>query len=273
MNVPRLALNDGNSMPQLGYGVWQIPNDETETAVAHALEAGYRLIDTAAIYGNEEGVGRAIRASGLPREELFITTKLWNDRHGDAEAALDESLRRLGLDYLDLYLIHWPAPKYDNYLSAWKSLGNLKSSGKAKSVGVSNFMEKHLQVLFEETGTVPAVNQIELHPFFTQEDMRAFHARYGITTESWSPLGQGGALLDHPTIINLARKHERSPAQIVLRWHLDLGLVAIPKSATPRRIAENLAVFDFELDDEDRSAISALHTGNRLGAHPDNTDW
>jgi diketogulonate reductase-like aldo/keto reductase len=269
--VPEITLNNGVQMPQLGFGVWQLPDEETPQAVATALEAGYRSIDTAAIYQNEAGVGRAIAASGLPREELFITTKLWNHNHGyDATVrAFDGSLRNLGLDYLDLYLIHWPVPAADRYVETWRALEKLQADGRVRAIGVSNFQIPHLHRLFDETDTVPAVNQIELHPRLPQAALRAFDAEHGIVTEAWSPLARGGDLLADQEITALAEKHGRTPAQIVLRWHLQLGNVVIPKSATPARIRENIEVFDFELDRADLERIATLDDGTRIGPHPD----
>mgnify|MGYP001401415151 CR=1 FL=1 len=268
--VPLITLNNGVEMPQLGFGVWQVPPDETATAVGTALEAGYRSIDTAAIYGNEEGVGRAVAASGIPRDELFITTKVWNSDQGydSTLRALDTSLQKLGMDHVDLYLIHWPTPARDKYVDTYRAFEKILSEGRARSIGVSNFHPEHLQRLFDETSVVPAVNQIELHPYLQQQAVRAFHAEHGIATEAWSPLGQGKGLLSVPTLAALARKHDRSPAQIVLRWHLQLGNIVIPKSVTPSRIRENIDVFDFELDDEDMAAIAALNEDRRLGADP-----
>jgi 2,5-diketo-D-gluconate reductase A len=265
---PTLPLHDGRAIPQLGLGVWQIANDETEAVVRAALDVGYRAVDTATLYRTEEGVGRAVRAAPVPREELFVTTKLWQDRHGDAERAFDESLRRLGLDYVDLYLIHWPAPGQNRYVDAWKALVRIGASGRARSVGVSNFNRDHLERIIDATGVVPVVNQVELHPRFQQRALRAFHAERGIATESWSPLGQGEVLRD-PTIAEVARKHGRTPAQIVIRWHLDQGLVVIPKSVRAARLRENFEVFDFRLDDDDLRRIGALdRRDGRMGLNP-----
>ncbi|MYW62679.1 aldo/keto reductase [Streptomyces sp. SID8379] len=257
-------------MPQLGFGVWQVPDDEAETAVATALQAGYRSIDTAAIYGNEKGTGKAIAASGLPREELFVTTKLWNANQGyDATlSAFDESLGKLGLDYVDLYLIHWPLPSKDTYVDTYKAFEKIYADGRAKAIGVSNFLPEHLDRLTGETSIIPAVNQIELHPHLQQHASREKHAELGIATEAWSPLGQGKGLLEVPAIVAIAQKHGRTPAQVVLRWHVQLGNVVIPKSVTPSRIAENIDVFGFELDPEDLGAISALNEDRRLGPNP-----
>ncbi len=268
--VPSVLLNNGVAMPQLGFGVWQVPDDEAEKAVATALEAGYRSIDTAAIYENERGTGKAVAASGIAREELFVTTKLWNSEQGHDSAlrAFDASLERLGLDYVDLYLIHWPVPAKDAYVDTYKALEKILADGRAKAIGVSNFLPEHLERLTAETSVVPAVNQIELHPQLPQAESRAVHARLGIATEAWSPLGQGRGLLDVPALVAIARKHGRTPAQVVLRWHLQLGNVVIPKSVTPSRIRENIDVFDFELDAEDVAAIGALDEGRRLGPDP-----
>ncbi|MFD4689990.1 aldo/keto reductase [Streptomyces sp. NBC_00683] len=267
--VPSITLNNGLEMPQLGYGVWQVPDDEATTAVATAIESGYRSIDTAAIYGNEEGTGKAIAASGVARDELFVTTKLWNGDQGydSTLRAFDASLDKLGLDYVDLYLIHWPLPAKDAYVDTYKALEKIHADGRAKAIGVSNFLPAHLERLIGETSVVPAVNQIELHPQLQQAEARAFHARHGIVTEAWSPLGQGKGL-DVPTVVAIARKHGRTPAQAVLRWHLQTGHVAIPKSVTPSRIVENLDVFGFELDADDLAAFAALDEGKRIGPDP-----
>lgn len=257
-------------MPQLGFGVWQVPDHDAVPAVREALAAGYRSIDTAAIYGNEAGVGEAIRAAGVPRDELFVTTKLWNDRHGRDAAlrAFDESLRRLRLDHVDLYLIHWPVPARDAYVETWRALDEIRAGGRARSIGVSNFTVAHLRRLIDETGIVPAVNQVELHPRFQQRELRAFHERHGIATEAWSPLGQG-TLLSDAAIASIAARHGRTPAQVILRWHLDNGIVAIPKSVTPSRIAENLGALDVRLTPEDRARIDALDGDGRIGPDPD----
>ncbi|MFJ4601599.1 aldo/keto reductase [Streptomyces griseoluteus] len=268
--VPPIILNNGVEMPQLGFGVWQVPDDEAERAVITALETGYRSIDTAAIYGNEEGTGKAIAASGVPREDLFVTTKLWNSDQGydSTLRAFDTSLEKLGLDYLDLYLIHWPLPARDNYLDTYKAFEKLHSDGRIRAIGVSNFLPEHLERLIAETSVVPAVNQIELHPQLQQRAAREFDAERGIATEAWSPLGQGKGLLEVPAIVAIARKHGRTPAQVVLRWHIQLGNIVIPKSVTPSRIKENIEVFDFTLDDEDLAAIGALDEDKRLGPDP-----
>ncbi|MCX4704794.1 aldo/keto reductase [Streptomyces sp. NBC_01373] len=257
-------------MPQLGFGVWQVPDDEAEQAVTTALEAGYRSIDTAAIYGNEEGTGEAIAASGVPREDVFVTTKLWNSDQGydSTLRAFDTSLATLGLDYLDLYLMHWPLPSADKYVDTYRAFEKLLADGRVRAIGVSNFLPEHLERLIAETSVIPAVNQIELHPHLQQHALREYHAEQGIATEAWSPLGQGKGLLEVPAIVAIAQKHGRTPAQIVLRWHLQLGNVVIPKSVTPSRIKENLEVFDFSLDTEDLAAISALNEDRRLGPDP-----
>ncbi|MET9551869.1 aldo/keto reductase [Streptomyces sp. NPDC006645] len=275
--VPSLTLNNGVEMPQLGFGVWQVPDDEATRAVSTALEAGYRSIDTAAIYGNEEGTGKAIGASGIARDELFVTTKLWNSKkepwtRDRVLRAFDESLSRLALDHVDLYLIHWPRAVRDDYLTIWRAFEEIAGSGRARAVGVSNFQPAHLRRLLAETSLVPAVNQVELHPQFQQTEVRAVGAEHGIVTEAWSPLGSGKGLLEVPTVLAIARKHGRTAAQIVLRWHLQLGNVAIPKSVTPSRIVENFDVFGFELDPEDLAALAALDSGTRLGDDPDAYD-
>nr|WP_209310684.1 aldo/keto reductase [Streptomyces spiramenti] len=269
--VPFVTLNNGLRMPQLGFGVWQVPDDQATEAVGHALDAGYRSIDTAAVYGNEEGTGRALAASGLPREELFVTTKLWNGDQGhDATLrAFDVSLEKLGLDYVDLYLIHWPVPSKDLYIESYKALEKIHADGRAKAIGVSNFTTAHLRRLLEETDVVPVLNQIELHPNFPQAEQRAFHSSHDIHTEAWSPLGQGKGLLDDEELARIAAKHGATAAQVVLRWHLQLGNIVIPKSVTPSRIKENIDVFGFELDDADLEALAELDTDTRLGSHPD----
>ena len=268
--IPQVSLNQGGSMPQFGLGVWQITDAQVPAAVQAALDAGYRSIDTATIYGNESAVGAALRQSGVPRSELFITTKVWNDSQGRDKTllAFDASLKKLACDYLDLYLIHWPLPRLGLYLETWKALEELKRDGRVKAIGVSNFQPAHLQRLIDESGTVPAVNQVELHPFLQQKPLRAFHKKHGIVTEAWSPLAQAQAL-KNPALVKLASRHRRTPAQIVLRWHLEQDIVAIPKSATPARIRENAAIFDFKLGPEDYAAIAALDRGRRIGPDPD----
>lgn len=269
--VPRTTLNDGTTIPQLGYGVFQVPPEEAEKAVGLALQAGYRNIDTAAAYQNEEGVGRALAASGLDRDEVYVTTKLWNRSQGRDKAlrAFDKSMARLGLEVLDLYLIHWPVPSLDLYVETWTALEELQRDGRVRSIGVSNFTPAHLQRLFDETGVVPALNQVELHPYLPQEELRAFHAEHGIATEAWSPIGAGGDLLAEPVLAEIGGTYGKSPAQVVLRWHVQLGNVVIPKSVTPERIAANLDVFDFALTDEQMASVSGLASGQRLGPDPD----
>ena len=266
-----VKFHDGHSAPQLGLGVWQVADDITAEVVATALKEGYRLVDTAAIYGNEKGVGRGIAGSGVAREDLFVTTKLWNDRHGhdSALAAFQESLDRLGLDYVDLYLIHWPVPAQGQYVKAWEAMLSLRDEGRARSIGVSNFNISHLQRLLDETGVLPVVNQIELHPRFQQAELREFHAEHGIQTQAWSPLGRG-ALWEDPVLKGIALKHGRSVAQVMIRWHIQLGNMVIPKSVTPARIRENFQVYDFALDDEDMAAIATLNRADgRSGPDPE----
>lgn len=268
--TPPLRLNDGNTIPQLGYGVWRVSNQDAVACVTNALEAGYRSIDTAAIYENEEGVGQAIAGSDVPRGELFITTKVWNDKrsYDGALTAFDESLKRLRLDYVDLYLIHWPGVGTDGFLDAWRALIRLKEEGRVKSIGVSNFQPQHLQRLIDETGIVPVLNQVELHPRFQQTELRAFHAKHDIATECWGPLGQGSLVADDK-LAAIGRKYGKTPAQVILRWHLDSGFVVIPKSVTPSRIRENLDVFDFTLDADDMRVIAAMDdAGGRIGPDP-----
>ncbi|AZS83546.1 aldo/keto reductase [Streptomyces griseoviridis] len=268
--VPTVTLTGGVEIPQLGFGVFQVPDAETTAAVTAALEAGYRSIDTAAVYGNENGVGAALAGSGLAREDLFVTTKLWNDDQGyDATLrAFDASLAKLGLDYVDLYLIHWPAPAQDLYRQSWRAIGKLAADGRIRAAGVSNFPPAHLRRLTADGAPVPAVNQIELHPGLQQRELRALHAESGIVTEAWSPLAQG-AVLGDPVLRGIAGRHGKSPAQVVLRWHLQLGNVVIPKSVTPVRIRENIDVFDFALTDEEMTSIAGLDRGLRTGPDPD----
>ncbi|MCY1194790.1 2,5-diketo-D-gluconic acid reductase A [compost metagenome] len=268
--VPAVKLNDGGRIPQLGLGVWQVPDEQAASSVKEALAAGYRSVDTAAIYGNEAGVGAGLRGSGVARKDLFITTKLWNDRHGydEAHKAMDESLGKLGLAYVDLYLIHWPVAGGETFLDAWRAMIEMKEDGRARSIGVSNFTQANLERLIDASGVTPAVNQIELHPGFAQRGLRAFHARHGIATESWSPLAQGGVAKEK-AIVDLARKYGKSPAQVTLRWHLQNDLIVIPKSVTPARIRENIDVFDFELSAADMAAIDGIPDGKRLGPDPE----
>jgi diketogulonate reductase-like aldo/keto reductase len=268
-DVPTILLNNNVEIPQLGFGVFQVPPEDTERVVSTALETGYRSIDTAAAYENEQGVGRAIASCGLAREEVFVTTKLWNADHGYDRAlrAFDASARRLGLDTIDLYLIHWPVPAADQYVETWKALEKLAADGRVRAIGVSNFTAEHLRRLLAETSTVPAVNQVELHPNFPQTELRALHAEHGIATEAWSPLAQG-AVLSETTITRLADRHGVTPAQVVLRWHLQIGNIVIPKSVTPHRIRENFDVFGFELSADDLTTIADLDTGMRTGADP-----
>lgn len=268
--IPSLTLNNGVDMPQVGFGVFQVPNEATATAVAAALKAGYRSIDTAAVYGNEEGVGKALAESGVAREELFITSKLWIADLGYEQTlkAFDESLGRLGLDYLDLYLIHWPAPARDLYVDSWKALEKLYADKRIRAIGVSNFQPAHLEKLIEASDIVPAVNQVELHPALQNREVIAGNTKHGIVTEAWSPLAQGAMLTDD-TILAIAGSHNVTAAQVILRWHLQEGRVIIPKSVTPARIAANLDLFGFELTGDELARIDALDRDGRTGPHPD----
>ena len=270
VRIPTVTLNNGVEIPQLGFGVFQVPDEETTTAVSSALEAGYRSLDTAAIYGNEAGVGKALAASGISREELFVTTKLWNaDQGHDATLrAFDDSLAKLGLDYVDMYLIHWPTPARDLYKETWKAIEKLVADGRVRAAGVSNFQPDHLKRLVDGADLVPAVNQVELHPGLQQNELRAVHAELGIATEAWSPLAQGAVLGDEAVTV-IAGRHGKSPAQVVLRWHLQLGNIVIPKSVTPERIRQNLDVFDFTLTDDEMAALAGLDRDLRTGPHPD----
>jgi 2,5-diketo-D-gluconate reductase A len=268
-SIPTVALHDGVEIPQLGFGVFQVPPEETQEVVETALASGYRHIDTAAAYRNERGVGEAIAAAGLARDEVFLTTKLWNSEQGfDATlAAFEQSLERLGTDHVDLYLIHWPMPTEDRYLDTWRAFERIHAEGRARSIGVSNFRVEDLERLQNEAERLPTVNQVELHPSLQQAELRAWHAEHDIATEAWSPLAQG-ALLDDDTIVTIAAHHEKTPAQAILRWHLQLGNVVIPKSATPERIRENIEIFDFELSEDDMAAIARLDAGDRTGPDP-----
>ncbi|MDQ0827548.1 2,5-diketo-D-gluconate reductase A [Arthrobacter sp. B2I5] len=272
--APLIELNDGNRIPQLGLGTWPLDDEQAAAAVVQAVEAGYRHIDTAVKYGNERGVGNGIRASGVDRSELFITTKLDGEFQGDerAVAGLEGSLKRLGLDYVDLLLIHWPLPGRDQYISTWRTFERLQAEGKVRSIGVSNFKPAHLERLLAETDVVPAVNQIQLSPAITRSAEREFHERHGIVTESYSPLGGSGAgLLSAPLLAQLAEKHGKTPGQLVLRWHIQNGLVTIPKTASPERMVENLDVFDFALDPQDLAELSVLDEGPDAGNDSDKT--
>lgn len=272
-----LTLNTGNTIPQLGLGVFKIDDDaECERVVLDALELGYRHIDTAMIYRNEAAVGRALAQSGIPRDELFVTTKVWNSDQGkdEAPAALATSLELLGLDYVDLYLIHWPAPSRGRYVETWLALEDLAAQGLIKAIGVSNFEPEHLEDILEAGSVVPAINQVELHPAFQQRKVRAFGEERGILTEAWGPLGQGKyELAELPGLNDLAKKHGKSIQQIVLRWHIQEGVIVFPKSVRKERLAENLDVFDFELDADDMAAMVAMDSGRRVGTHPDDGNW
>lgn len=277
MNPPYKTLNNDIVIPQLGLGVWQTKDgSEVETAVSAALAAGYRLIDTAAVYGNESGVGRAIAASPVPREDIFVTTKLWNSDQGYDKtlAAFDKSLQRLGLDYVDLYLIHWPTPAKDAYIDTWRAMEQLYAEGKVRAIGVSNFNIDHLERLLQHSTIVPAVNQVELHPYFPQQELRDYCHKHGIAVESWSPLGgSGGDILTNEAVQAIASNHQVSPAQVILRWHLQNDLIVIPKSVHPERIAQNIDVFDFELTNDDMRQMATLNIGKRFGPDPDSANF
>jgi 2,5-diketo-D-gluconate reductase A len=268
-SIPTVALHDGVEIPQLGFGVFQVPPEETQEVVETALASGYRHIDTAAAYRNERGVGEAIASAGLARDEVFLTTKLWNSEQGfdSTLAAFDQSLERLGTDHVDLYLIHWPMPGEDRYVDTWRAFEQIHAEGRARSIGVSNFRVEDLERLRGEAGKLPTVNQIELHPSLQQAELRAWHAEHDVATEAWSPLAQG-ALLDDDTIVTIAAHREKTPAQVILRWHLQLGNVVIPKSVTAERIRENIEIFDFELSEDDMAAIARLDVGERTGPDP-----
>jgi len=267
--IPEVALNDGNRIPQLGFGVFQIPPAKTEEVVLRAFEVGYRHVDTAAAYRNEAEVGQALRASGLDRSDVFVTTKCFNDSHGYDEAtrALEQSLERLELDHVDLYLIHWPVPAHDRFVETWRAFVDAREAGLARSIGVSNFEPAHLERIIADSGVTPAVNQIELHPRFQQRGLRREHAELGIVTEAWSPLAQG-AVLDDPTLVEIGKAHGRTPGQVALRWHVQIGNVVFPKSVTPARIEENFELFDFHLSADEMAAIDALDAGERIGPDP-----
>ncbi|SEE94884.1 aldo/keto reductase [Ruania alba] len=269
--TPSLSLNDGTTIPQLGFGVWQVPDDQAQVATEEALRVGYRLIDTAAIYGNEAGVGRAIAASDVNRDEMYITTKLWNGEQGydSTLRAFDVSMDKLGLDVLDLYLIHWPCPKADKFTDTWKAFVELKKSGRVRSIGVSNFHAPHLDKIIDATGEVPVLNQVELHPYFQQGALREVNASHQIATEAWSPLGSGHGLLEDATLTAIAATHGVTPAQVVLAWHLQVGNVVIPKSVTPSRIAENFAATSVTLSEDEMTKIAGLDAGTRYGGDPD----
>lgn len=273
-SVPRVTLNDGNEIPQLGFGVFQVEPEKTADVVSSALEAGYRHLDTAAAYKNEKGVGDAIKASGIARDELFITTKLWNANHKRAVEAFEESLEKLQLDHVDLYLIHWPLPMFDDYLEAWQGLIEIKESGRAKSIGVSNFLPEHLQKLFDNTDVVPAVNQIEIHPEFQQIELQQFSLQHGIEIEAWSPIASG-QLSDRDDVKAIADKYGKTVAQVTLRWHLDEGRIIFPKSNNADRQKENFDILDFELTPEELEVFDALDRGEdgRIGANPATADF
>lgn len=269
-----VTLNDGNSIPTVGFGVYKISPADTEQAVTTALAAGYRHIDTAALYGNEREVGRAVAASGLSRDEVFVVTKVWNSDQGydSTLTAFEASMDRLGLDFLDLYLIHWPLPARGQFVDTFRALAHLRDQGRIGSVGVSNFAPEHLRVLIDGTGIVPVVNQVELHPRFSQAELREVHAHLGIATEAWAPLGRG-SLLEHPTVTAVARRHGKTPAQVLIRWHIQLGNIVIPKSVHPERIVSNFEVFDFELGTTEMAEISSLDDGARMGPDPRTFDY
>lgn len=269
MKLHRLAMNDGQSIPQLGFGLWEVPAEQTARVVREGLAAGYRLIDGAAIYGNEKGLGQGLRETDVPRDRIFVTTKVWNDRQGRTEArrAVEESLERIGLDRIDLILIHWPCPHRDLYLDTWKTLIELRDEGRVTSIGVSNFHEAQLQRIIDETGVVPVLNQIELHPRLQQADLRAFHKAHGIITQSWTPLGQGRSF-DAAPVRQAAARTGKSPAQIILRWHLQIGCSVIPRSTRAAGLAENIDLFDFALTDDEMAGIASLDAGERTGPDP-----
>jgi len=272
MPSPSITLNNGVEIPQLGFGTWQVSAAEVEGVVSQALEAGYRHVDTAQMYGNEAGVGAAVRASGLPREEVFVTSKLSNSAHGDAMAAFDRTMDALGLEQLDLFLVHWPLPTLVDYVQTWRAMEEIAATGRVRAIGVSNFQPEHIARLLAETDTVPAVNQIEVHPYFVQDAVRADNLAHGIHVEAWSPLAQGTIFAD-PVVAAIAAELGRSRSQVVLRWHVQRGDVVMPKSVTPSRMAENAALFDFELSPEQMGRITALDRGTRIGPDPDSFAW
>jgi 2,5-diketo-D-gluconate reductase A len=269
-SVPCIPLSDGNRIPQLGFGVFKVPDSETQKAVEQALEVGYRSIDTASFYRNERGVGAAIKTSGISRDQLFITSKVWNDAQGRQKTtrSFDESLENLGLEYLDLFLIHWPVPSQDLYVETWRTLADIREEGRIRSIGVSNFEPVHLERLKAETGIPPVVNQVELHPYLTQRDVRDYDAVNSIVTEAWSPLAKGGSLLSEQVLTEIGARYGKSPAQVVIRWHIQLGNIVIPKSVTAARVRENFDVFDFALTEAELTAISSLNRNYRTGPDP-----
>jgi 2,5-diketo-D-gluconate reductase A len=275
INQKYTNLNDGMKIPTVGFGTWQIPDGEAAGILDHALAAGYRSIDTAAIYGNEAGIGEGLKNSNIAREEIYLTTKVWNSEQGydSTLRAMDTSLKKLQTSYVDLYLIHWPAPKLDKYIPTWKALSRLRSEGLTKSIGVCNFNIEHLQRLIDETGIIPVLNQIELHPHFQQRELRDFHLKHNIATEAWSPLARGKLFIDE-VIVSLAKKYNKTPAQIVLRWHFDNGIIAIPKSVNPARILENLDIFNFNLSTDDLELMNKIDNDNgRTGPNPLTADF
>jgi 2,5-diketo-D-gluconate reductase A len=273
MSVPQHTLNDGHHLPAIGFGTYPLRGDDGVEAIRSAIEVGYTLLDTAVNYENEEEVGEAIRRSGVPRDQLLVTSKIPGRHHGydDAIASVKESLHRLGLDHTDLHLIHWPNPSVDKYVEAWRALVDLREQGLVRSIGVSNFTEAHLQRIIDDSGVTPAVNQVELHPYFVQDEMRAVHERLGIRTEAWSPMGKRQAPYGEPAVADTAKRHDVTPGQVILRWHVQIGSLPIPKSANPQRQRENLDVFGFELTEDEVAAITALHRpdGRLFGGDPD----
>jgi 2,5-diketo-D-gluconate reductase A len=272
--VPTITLNNGVKIPQLGFGVFQIDPRDTKQATLTALEAGYRHIDTAEMYNNEAQVGEAVRESGIDRDEIFVTSKLSNRYHArdDALSAFDQTMKDLGFDYLDLFLVHWPLPDVGDYVETWRAMEEIYASGRVQAIGVSNFQKHHLRRLLDETETVPVVNQIEVHPYLVQDDLRAFNRQHGVETEAWSPIAQG-KVLDDPVLTRIAEKHGKSSAQVTLRWHIQRGDIVFPKSVTPSRVAENLEIFDFELGEDEIAEITGLNRDERVGADPDTFNW